>query len=279
MATTTPVPGIPLRGDVTIPQLGLGVWQVPPDVAADNVRTALEIGYRHVDTAAAYGTEAQVGEGIRASGLDRDEVFVTTKVFNDQHGHEEATRALDASLERLGMDHVDLYLIHWPVPAHDRYVETWQALVDAQRAGRTRAIGVSNFEPHHLERIIEATGVTPAVNQIELHPYLQQHELRRFHDEHGIVTEAWSPLAQSKAVDDETIAAIGEAHGKTAGQVTLRWHLQRGFVVFPKSVTPERVRQNFEVFDFELTPDELATIDGLDRGERIGPHPDEFVMP
>ena len=240
---------------------------------------AFEVGYRHIDTAAAYRNEAGVGQAFRASGLEREEVFVTTKCCNDHHGYDEATRALKQSLERLELDHVDLYLIHWPVPAQDRYVETWRAFVDARAAGLVRSIGVSNFQPDHLERIIAETGVTPAVNQIELHPRLQQRGLRHEHAEHGIVTEAWSPLAQGAVLDDPTLTEIADAHDKTPGQVVLRWHLQLGNVVIPKSVTPERIEENFAIFDFDLTDAEMEAIDALDAGERIGPDPDTFVTP
>ena len=215
------------------------------------------LGYRHIDTAKAYRNEAQVGEAVRASGLDRSELFVTTKCFNDDHGYDSATRALKTSLGQLEMDYVDLYLIHWPVPSQDRYVETWQALIEAQKAGLARAIGVSNFQPDHLRRIIDETGVTPAVNQVELHPYLQQAGLRREHAERGIVTEAWSPLAQGLVLDDPAITAIAEAHGKTAAQVVLRWHIELGNVVFPKSVTRERLAENIDIFDFTLSAEEM----------------------
>jgi 2,5-diketo-D-gluconate reductase A len=275
--STSIVPRIPLGGGVEIPQLGFGVFQVPPEDTADVVTRALLAGYRHIDTAAVYGNEAGVGQAIHAAGLERDEVFITTKVFNNDHGFEQAKRAMRTSLDQLGVPHVDLYLIHWPVPVHDKYVETWEALIEMQQEGLTRAIGVSNFQPAHLERIIAETGVVPAVNQIELHPYLQQHGLRREHEALGIVTEAWSPLAQGKAIDDPVIKAIAEAHGKSAGQVVIRWHLQLGFVVFPKSVTQERIVENLDVFDFELSGEEMAAIDALDAGERIGPDPDTFV--
>jgi 2,5-diketo-D-gluconate reductase A len=270
------IPTITLPGDVEIPQFGLGVFQVPPEETAENVTRAIEAGYRHFDTAAAYGNEAEVGQALRASGLDRSEVFLTTKCWNTDQGYDEATRALRASLDRLEMDHVDLYLIHWPAPGRDRYVDTWRAFIDAQAAGLARAIGVSNFQPDHLRRIVDETGVTPAVNQIELHPYLQQPGLRRDHAERGIVTEAWSPLAQGAVLDDPVITAIAEAHGKTPGQVVLRWHIQLGNVVFPKSVSPERIVQNIDIFDFELSADEMGRIEGLDRGERIGFDPDTF---
>jgi 2,5-diketo-D-gluconate reductase A len=275
----TKVPEITLNDGVQIPQLGFGVFQVPPAETAETVARAFETGYRHIDTAAAYRNEAEVGQAYRASGLDREEIFITAKCFNDSHGYEEATRALKQSLERLELDHVDLYLIHWPVPARDRYVETWRAFIDLRREGLTRSIGVSNFQAHHLARIVDETGVTPSVNQIELHPRLQQRGLRREHAERGIVTEAWSPLAQGAVLDDPTLTEIARAHGKTTGQVVLRWHLQIGNVVFPKSVTPERIAENFEIFDFHLSEGEMASIEELDAGERTGPDPDTFVTP
>jgi 2,5-diketo-D-gluconate reductase A len=276
---TTAVPNVPLRGGVDIPQLGFGVFQVPPDETAEAVRLALQAGYRHIDTAAAYRNESGVAEAIRASGLSRDEVFVTTKCFNTDHGYDNATQALERSLERLESDFVDLYLIHWPVPSQDLYVETWQALIDAQKQGRAHAIGVSNFQPAHLRRIIEETGVTPAINQVELHPYFQQTELREVHEQHGIVTEAWSPIAQGKVLDDAAITQIAEAHGRSPAQVVIRWHLQIGNVVIPKSVTPKRIEENFDVFGFELSADQMEAIARLDRGERTGPDPDTFVRP
>jgi 2,5-diketo-D-gluconate reductase A len=273
------VPLIALRGDVEIPQLGFGVFLVPPADTAEVVTQALQTGYRHIDTASAYRNEAGVGQAVRASGLDRDELFVTTKCFNDEQGYEQAKQALRASLDRLEMSYVDLYLIHWPVPAHDRYAETWRAFVELQADGLARAIGVSNFQPAHLERIIDESGVTPAVNQVELHPRLQQTGLRREHERLGIETEAWSPLAQGAVLDDPTIVEIAEAHGKTPGQTVIRWHLQLGNIVFPKSVSPERIAQNLDVFDFQLTAAEMEAIEALDAGERIGPDPDVFVRP
>jgi diketogulonate reductase-like aldo/keto reductase len=273
------VPLLRLRGAVDIPQLGFGVFQVPPDETEAAVAEALRVGYRHVDTAAAYRNEEAVGEALRQSGLQRDEVFITTKCFNDAHGYDEATRALHASLHRLGLDHVDLYLIHWPVPSQDRYVDTWRAFIDLHAARLVRSIGVSNFQPAHLRRIIDETGAVPVVNQIELHPRLAQPELRRLHAELGIVTEAWSPLAQGAVLDEPAIVEIASAHGKTPAQVVIRWHLQLGNIVIPKSVTPERISENFDVFDFKLGDGEMAAIDALDRGERIGPDPDVFVMP
>ncbi|MGH2865008.1 MAG: aldo/keto reductase [Solirubrobacteraceae bacterium] len=278
-ATTSHVPQIALRDSDTIPQLGFGVFQVPPRETEEVLARALSAGYRHIDTAAAYGNEAEVGRAIRASGLERSEVFVTTKCFNDAHGYEQAKRALGASLERLEMDYVDLYLIHWPVPAHDRYVETWRAFVDARAEGLVRSVGVSNFQPAHLERIIRETGETPAINQIELHPHFQQRGLRREHEQLRIITEAWSPLAQGKVLDDPAIVQIAADHSKTPGQVVIRWHLQLGNVVIPKSVTPQRIEENFDVFDFQLSPAEMQAIDELDAGERTGPDPDTFVRP
>jgi 2,5-diketo-D-gluconate reductase A len=280
MSTTSDrVPPLALRDGERIPQLGFGVFQVPPRDTEEVAARALAAGYRHIDTAAAYRNEAPVGQAIRASGLDRGEVFVTTKCWNDDQGYEQAKRALAASLERLEMSHVDLYLIHWPVPAHDRYVETWKAFIDARAEGLARSIGVSNFNPDHLERIIRETGETPAVNQIELHPYFQQRGLRHEHEQLGILTEAWSPLAQGRVLDDPAIVAIADTHGKTPAQVVIRWHLQLGNVVIPKSVTPARIEQNFDVFDFELTDAEMESIEGLDRGERTGPDPATFVRP
>jgi 2,5-diketo-D-gluconate reductase A len=276
---TSQVPTITLPGDVEIPQLGFGVFQVPPDQTAEAATRALLAGYRHIDTAAAYGNEAGVGQAVHAAGLQRDEVFVTTKCFNDHHGFDQSQRALRESLQQLEMEHVDLYLIHWPVPSDDRYVETWQGLIEAQEQGLARAIGVSNFQPAHLARIVDETGVTPAVNQVELHPRFQQPGLRREHADRGIVTEAWSPLAQGDVLGDPAIVEIAEAHDKTPAQVVIRWHLQLGNVVIPKSVTPARIEENFDVFDFHLSESEMAAVEALDAGERIGPDPDAFVRP
>jgi 2,5-diketo-D-gluconate reductase A len=270
------VPTIALGDGVEIPQFGLGVFQVPPAETAANVQAALAAGYRHIDTAAAYGNEEGVGEALRASGLPRDEVFITTKCWNADHGREAATAALKTSLRKLGLDYVDLYLIHWPAPARDLYVETWQALIEARDAGLARAIGVSNFQPAHLARIIDETGVTPAVNQIELHPLLVQEELRRVHAERGIVTEAWSPLAKGIVLSDDVVQAIAADHGRTPAQVVLRWHIQLGNVVFPKSMSPQRLAENIDVFDFSLSEAEMARISSLDRGQRTGPDPDTF---
>ena len=273
------IPRIALRGDAVIPQLGFGVFQVPPGETAAVVARALSVGYRHIDTAAAYGNEATVGEAVRSSGLGREDVFVTSKCFNDDHGYEEAKRAFHASLNRLQLDYLDLYLIHWPVPAHNRYVDTWKAFVELQGEGLVRSIGVSNFQPAHLRAIIDATGQTPAINQIELHPYLQQAPLRREHERLGIVTEAWSPLARGLVLGDAATVAIARAHSRTPAQVVIRWQLQLGNVVIPKSVTPERIEQNFDVFDFDLGDAEMQAIERLDAGRRIGPDPDTFVRP
>jgi 2,5-diketo-D-gluconate reductase A len=277
--SSSQVPKLDLRDGEQIPQLGFGVFQVPPHDTEEAVAQALAAGYRHIDTAAAYRNEGAVGQAIRASGLDRGEVFVTTKCWNDDQGYEQAKRALAASLERLEMSHVDLYLIHWPVPIHNKYVETWKAFIEARAEGLVRSIGVSNFNAEHLERIIGETGETPAINQVELHPYFQQRGLRREHEQLGILTEAWSPLAQGRVLEDPAIVAIADAHGKTPAQVVIRWHLQLGNVVIPKSVTPARIEQNFDVFDFELSAAEMQSIEGLDRGMRTGPDPETFVRP
>ena len=276
---TDQVPSVTLRGDVEIPQLGFGVFQIPQAQTTDVVTRALLAGYRHIDTAAAYGNEAGVGQAIHAAGLQRDDVFVTTKCFNDDHGLQKAKQAFKRSLDQLQMDFVDLYLIHWPVPSSDLYVETWQAFIELQQEGLVRSIGVSNFQPPHLARLEAETGVQPSINQVELHPHLQQPGLRREHADRGIVTEAWSPLAQGQVLDDPIITGLAETHGKTPGQIVIRWHLQLGNVVIPKSVTPERIEENFDVFDFHLTEDEMTEIEGLDAGERIGPDPDTFVRP
>ena len=278
MSTSTDIPRIALRG-ADIPQLGFGVFQVAPAATGEAVARALEVGYRHIDTAAAYRNEAGVAEALRASALQRGEVFITTKCFNDDHGYEQAKRAFAASLERLALEYVDLYLIHWPVPAHGLYVDTWRAFIELQADGLVRAIGVSNFQPEHLKRIVEETGVTPSINQVELHPHLQQPALRSLHRQLGIVTEAWSPLARGQALRDPVIAEIAHARSRTPAQVIIRWQLQLGNVVIPKSVTPESIAQNFDVFDFELNGTEMESIAALDAGRRIGPNPDTFVRP
>ncbi|MFI8848620.1 aldo/keto reductase [Streptomyces sp. 891-h] len=257
-----------------MPQLGFGVYQVPDDEAADTVSAALEAGYRSVDTAALYGNEGGTGKALRESGIPREELFVTTKLWNTDQGHDTALRAFDDSLERLGLDYIDLYLIHWPAPARELYVQTWRALAEIHDSGRARAIGVSNFETDHLHRLFDETGVVPAVNQIELHPRLQQPELRRFDADHAIVTEAWSPLGRGNGVlDDPVVRKAAAKHGKTPAQVVLRWHIQLGNVVIPKSVTPSRIKENLDVFDFELDGDDLREIQHLESGTRIGPDP------
>jgi 2,5-diketo-D-gluconate reductase A len=252
---------------------------VPPEDTQAVAEEALAAGYRHIDTAAAYRNEAGVGAAIAASGIARDEVFVTTKLWNSQQGYDSTLSAFEKSLERLGVDHVDLYLIHWPVPTEDRFVDTWRAFERIHEEGRSRTIGVSNFRIEDLERLERETETLPTVNQIELHPRFQQEELRAWHTEHGIATEAWSPLAQGALLDEETIEEIAERHDKTPAQAILRWHIQLGNVVIPKSVTPERIRENLNLFDFELSDEEMGAIGQLDTGERIGPDPSTFVSP
>lgn len=277
MPDAAPVPTVELRDGTTIPQLGFGTFQVPPEETAEVVRTALEVGYRHVDTAQMYGNEKGVGEGIRRSGVPRDEVFVTSKLNNGFHRRDDALRAFDRTLADLGTDHLDLFLIHWPLPGIDvDYVETWQAMEEIYAGGRCRAVGVSNFHAHHLRRLFAESELRPAVNQIEVHPYLAQDELRAFDAEHEIVTEAWSPIAQGKVLGDPAITAIAERLGRTPAQVVLRWHVQRGDVVFPKSVSRQRMEENVALFDFELSTSDMAALTGLDRGERTGPDPDSF---
>ncbi len=273
----TSVPDLTLNNGVTIPQLGFGVFQIPPDATRKATLAALEVGYRHVDTAQMYRNETEVGAAVAASGLRRDEVFVTTKLDNDRHGHDEAVSALDESQARLGLDHVDMFLIHWPRPAENRFVETWKGFEKLAADGRARTIGVSNFQIPHLERLAAASGTVPAVNQIELHPHLPQEELRAYHREHGIATEAWSPIGQGgDLLSDERLVGLAEKYGKTPAQIVLRWHIELGNIVFPKSVTPSRIAANIEVFDFELAPTDMATIGELDTGTRMGPNPDDF---
>lgn len=277
MSTDNKVPSRTLNNGVAMPQLGFGVWQVPDDEAATAVATALEAGYRSIDTAAIYQNERGTGQAVTASGIPREELFVTTKVWNSDQGYDATMRAFDASLDKLGLDHVDLYLIHWPLPSKDAYVDTYRALEKIHADGRARAIGVSNFLPEHLERLIGETSLVPAVNQIELHPQLQQTASREAHARHGIATEAWSPLGQGKGIlEVPAIVAIARKHERTPAQVVLRWHLQLGNVVIPKSVTPSRIRENIDVFDFTLDPEDLAAIAALDENRRIGPDPAEF---
>ncbi|GAA2295463.1 aldo/keto reductase [Streptomyces kunmingensis] len=267
-------PTVTLNNGITMPQLGFGVFQVPDEETTAAVATALDAGYRSIDTAAIYGNERGVGRALADSGIARDELFVTTKLWNADQGYDAALAAFDASLEKLGLDHVDLYLIHWPTPARDLYLDSWRALEKLLADGRTRAIGVSNFQPAHLERLLGSASVVPAVNQVELHPGLQQRELRDFHARHGIATEAWSPLAQGAVLKDDAVTTIAARHGKSPAQVVLRWHLQTGNVVIPKSVTEARIRENLDVFDFELVPQELDALAAADRGLRTGPDPD-----
>ncbi|WIX83225.1 aldo/keto reductase [Amycolatopsis carbonis] len=273
----TNVPVTKLNNGVEMPQLGFGVFQVPPAETKTAVKTALGAGYRSIDTATAYGNEAAVGEALAESGITRDELFITTKLWNSDQGYDQTLRAFDASVAALGLEQLDLYLIHWPLPARDKYVATWKALEKLYADGRVRAIGVSNFQPSHLRRILDEGSVVPAVNQIELSPYLVQQELRAFHADHGIATEAWSPLAKGgDLLGEQAVAEVASRHGKTPAQVVLRWHLQLGNVVIPKSVTPSRVAENIDVFGFTLTDDDLAALSALDRGLRTGPDPDTF---
>lgn len=274
---TPAIPSVRLNDDRTIPQIGLGVWQVPDDVATDACLAAFEAGYRHIDTAALYGNEEGVGRAIKASGIPRDELFITTKVWNTDQGRDKTIAAMEASLARLDLDYVDLYLIHWPTPDRGLYVETWETVLELQQRGSTTSAGVSNFHPDHLRAVIAATGVTPVINQVELHPWLPQRAVRAADDELGIVTEAWSPLASGGLIDDAVLAGIGAKYGKTPAQVMVRWHLQIGNVVLPKSVTPARIVENIDVFDFELDADDLIAIEGLeDETRRTGPNPDTF---
>ncbi len=274
------IPTLTLNDGHTIPQLGFGVFKVDPAETERIVLDALDAGYRHIDTAAIYGNEEGVGRAIAASGIPRDELFVTTKLWNDRQGGDEPLAAIDESLDRLGLDHVDLYLVHWPAPKNGDYVNAWEKLVAIRETGKTRSIGVSNHLPAHLTEIVQATGVTPAVDQIELHPAYQQRETVAFAGSHGILIEAWGPLGQGKydLFGTPAVAAAAAAHGKTPAQTVLRWHLQKGNIVFPKSNSPARVRENLDVLDFELTPAEIAAIDVLDPGDgsgRVGSHPND----
>ncbi|WBB62090.1 aldo/keto reductase [Streptomyces sp. WMMC500] len=270
------VPTITLNNGVAMPQLGFGVWQVPDSEAEATVRTALDAGYRSIDTAAIYGNEEGTGKALAESGVPREELFVTTKLWNSDHGYDAALRAFDESLGRLGLDHVDLYLIHWPAPAKDKYLDTWRALEKIYADGRARAIGVSNFHPSHLQRVLDEGTVPPALNQVELHPDFAQADVRAFHAAHGIATEAWSPLGQGKGLLDEPVLReLAGKHGRSPAQVVLRWHLQLGNVVIPKSVTPSRIRENIDVFGFELDDADMASVAGLDAGNRIGDNPED----
>jgi 2,5-diketo-D-gluconate reductase A len=275
----TAIPDVTLNNGQQIPQLGFGVFLIEPQDTVAAVSAALEAGYRHIDTAEEYGNEKEVGEAIRQSGLDRSEVFVTSKLNNDAHQPDDARQAFDESLKALGVDYLDLFLIHWPLPTRydGDFVSTWQALEEFYREGRARSIGVSNFQAHHLRRLHGESQIIPAVNQIEVNPYLTQDELRGFCAEHQIAVEAWSPLGRGNALQDPEIEAIARRAGKTPAQVVLRWHIQRGEIVFPKSVTPDRIRENIDIFDFGLSADEIGTISALNRNERTGPDPDKFT--
>jgi 2,5-diketo-D-gluconate reductase A len=278
--TTTTVPTVELNDGHRIPQLGFGVFQVAPEHTASAVREALDVGYRHIDTAEMYRNERAVGEAVRASGLDRADVFITSKLSNRWHRPDDARQAFDRTLSELGSDYVDLFLIHWPLPTlyDGDFVSTWETVEEFHRDGRARSIGVSNFQVDHLKRLAAETDVVPAVNQIELHPYFGNAEVRAYGHAHGIATQAWSPIAQGAVLDDPVVTAIAASVGRSPAQVVLRWHIQRGHVVFPKSVTPARIRENLELFDFELAPNDVTRIDRLDRGAagRRGANPDTF---
>lgn len=271
------IPTLELNDGRSIPQIGFGVWQVPDEIVTDATLSAFEAGYRHVDTAAVYENERGVGEAIARSGLLRDDLFITTKVWNTDHGYDATMRAFDASIGLLGLDYVDLYLVHWPSPATGDYLATWKAVVALREQGRTRSVGVSNFHVPHLQHIIDEVGVVPVVDQVELQPWLPQAEIRDFNAGHGILTEAWSPLASGELLHDPLLGAIAAKHGKSTAQIMIRWHLQLGNVVLPKSVTPSRIRENIDVFDFALDADDLASIGTLESGQRTGPNPDEFM--
>ena len=276
------VPNITLNDGNVIPQLGFGVFQIEPGDTVEAVGEALRIGYRHIDTAEMYGNEAEVGEAVRASGLDRGDVYITSKLSNAFHESDDARRAFDQTLSDLGFDYVDLFLIHWPLPTRydGDFVSTWKAMEEFKADGRARSIGVSNFQVEHLERLAAETDTVPAINQIEVHPYFTNEAVRAYDRDHGIANEAWSPIAQGGVLEDETIVGIADKVGKTTAQVVLRWHVQRGDIVFPKSVTPSRMRENFDLFDFELDPSDMEAISALDQGEdgRTGPNPDTFDM-
>lgn len=270
------IPTITLNNGVNMPQIGFGVFQVPNQETEVAVTAALAAGYRSIDTAAIYGNEEGVGAALAASGIARDELFITSKAWVADLGHAETLAAYETSLAKLGLDYLDLYLIHWPAPATDRYLQSWRALEELLAAGKVRAIGVSNFLPEHLQRILDLGGTVPAVNQIEAHPALAQREIQAFGTEHGIATEAWSPLAQGAVLNAPAVLAAAEAHGRTAAQIVLRWHLQQGRIIIPKSVTPSRIAENLNILDFELSAAELASIDALEADGRTGPHPAEF---
>ena len=269
-------PRVTLNDGNSIPQVGLGVWQTPAEETERAVSAALRTGYRHIDTAAAYRNEAETGRGLADSGIPREDVYLVTKLWNSDQGYDSTLAAFDASLDRLGVDYLDLYLIHWPVPANNSYVDTFKAFAHLRDQGRIRSIGVSNFAPEHLTVLIDATGIVPAVNQVELHPLFPQHELREVHARLGIATEAWSPLGQGSLLADPVIGGIAERHGKTAAQVLIRWHIHLGNIVIPKSVNPERIASNFDVFDFDLDASDMSAIASLETDTRLGPDPRTF---
>lgn len=273
----TQQPFLTLNDGVEIPQMGLGTWQLSDATVTGVALDAFRIGYRHIDTAAGYDNERGVGRAVAESGLAREDIFITSKLRNGEHGFDETLRAFDATMDRLGLDVLDLYLIHWPCPKVDRYVESWKAFIRLQQEGRIRSIGVSNFNPDHLDRIIAETGVTPSVNQIELHPYFQRRDLRELHEQHKIAIESWSPLGRGHLLDDGTIRAIADKHGKTPGQVVIRWHIDQGLIVFPKTATARRLAENFDVFDFVLDGEDMALMARLDRADgRTGGDPLHF---
>ncbi|AZI56864.1 aldo/keto reductase [Nakamurella antarctica] len=272
----TEIPNINLNNGVHIPQLGFGTFQIKPADTVEAVQRAFDAGYRHIDTAQMYGNEKEVGQAIAQSALDPTDVFVTTKLNNNKHSRDDALASFDTSLKDLGLERVDLFLIHWPLPAVGNFVDTWRAMEEIYQSGRARSIGVSNFQAHHIGRLLAETTIPPAVNQIELHPYLVQSELHAYNDEHGIATQAWSPIAKGLVLDDPTIVTVALAHNKSAAQVVLRWQIQLGNIVFPKSATPARIQENTAIFDFELDDSEMSMISSLDRGQRTGPDPDTF---
>jgi 2,5-diketo-D-gluconate reductase A len=269
-------PSVPLNDDNSIPAVGFGVFKIPPTDTEQAVVTALQAGYRHIDTAAAYRNERETGRAVAESGVPRDELYVVTKLWNADHGYDSTLTAFDASMQRLGLDYLDLYLVHWPVPTLNKFVDTFKAFAHLRDQGRVRSIGVSNFEPEHLEVLVDATGIVPAVNQVELHPRLAQTELREVHARLGIATEAWGPLGQGSLLTDPTVTAVAEGSGRTPAQVLIRWHIQLGNIVIPKSVNPKRIASNFDVFDFELSKSDMASISSLDDGNRLGPNPRKF---
>lgn len=274
---TQSVPTLKFNDGHAAPQLGFGVFQIPNDETTQAVKAALDAGYRSIDTAAIYKNEEGVGEALRTSGVAREDIFLTTKLWNSEQGYDATLRAFDESLKKLGTDYLDLYLIHWPTPKQDRYVDTWKAFIELRKQGRVRSIGVSNFQPAHLDRIVRETGVVPVVNQIELHPDFAQDDVVAANRKHGVITEAWSPLGQGgDLLKDDTLVTLAKKHGKTPAQVVLRWHVQLGHMVIPKSATPERIRSNIQVFDFELGDEDMAAIARLDKGKRMGPHPDDL---